>query len=518
MQRTLTETALQIHPNKENYGTRHIALAIPVIVFVSLFAPRIFVMGWYHDDWSLIVEPRYIGSVDYFDYVRTLYADRPLDGVPMALVHWLWDGRAATLNLVTSAFVAASGWSLYGYLRQLTSLAGDHTCIWPAMATAAWFAMPWALGYQLFATIALWLFSMVAFLIAAICWTGFMVHGGRHRLVFGSLAMLAAFLGYQAWYLGFFGIVGVALALAPPHDLLWRRARIVLLAGFAVQILAVTEALVTTQKTVGVNVFLTAANILVHLPRAFGSPFGPYWIVPLGLFAVMGAIAIRQTRFLPRETALRLALAFAASGAAMMIATLPFSAAGYAVTGLGVFSRTTMSVNLWCAVSLAVLGMNAGAATPARWRMAAAFAMLIAAFATASAFRMGDWAASWRRQQEIVAAFPVSALEQMPADSVVAMDEPRSIGGVEVFAASWDISSAVYSRPDARTLFPQGKRPIIIPIYESAPMIWDGKETLTVLPGWIIPARALYLYTPATGTLIRQSQAVTLFSSSAGRK
>jgi hypothetical protein len=461
-------------------------------------------MGLYHDDWSLFRVKDLVPAAEYGAFFVKEFRDRPVLAPVIRAMNDVWNGEAWQITLMASGFVALAALALYQLLAKVAALAGGDRLA-AALGTAAWIALPWGLGYSLWTIGTTTLVAVAAFLGAATLIVGYVHGGGAWRLPLVAVLLGVSFLTYQSCYLGFLPAVLLGLALAPRGRPAWLRAGAALAVGLAVQVSAVLQSLGTTPKSTGLDPILLLKNVTTYLPRAMGAPFGKLW--PVLAVAVLALVveAVRSGRQVEAGARRTARAALLACLAGVVVGTLPYSVAGYRISGLGIFSRTTVAAGLWACILLAV-----AAAAACRWpeagrrRFLRWSAALVAVLAVASAVRMTAWARSWRRQQDILAAMPLDAIARLPPDAVVLLDEPRTIDGVEVFAAPWDISSAVYSQPRLRGR-PPAERITVSPIYRDVTMSWDRRE-LTVRPGWKIPARELYLYRPG-GALVRVESA-----------
>ena len=101
----------------------------------------------------------------------------------------------------------------------------------------------------------------------------------------------------------------------------------------------------------------------------------------------------------------------------------------------------------------------------------------------ASAINLYPWHLSWERQQLILSDIDEFSFADVPSGDAILLNEPLYICGVEVFAASWDISSAVYAKTKQLDLYAKGKVPGIYPMYLNVPVVWDGSGILMLRCG-----------------------------------
>jgi hypothetical protein len=477
---------------------------LPALVFVLLHAVRPFVMGLYHDDWCLFRVKDLVPASEYATFFSTEFRDRPVLGLLLRAVNDAWSGEAWQLTLMASGFVALSAVALHALLLRITGL-HERDRLAAAIATAAWIALPWGLGYSLWPIGTTTLLALASFLASSALAVDFMDRGGAGRLASAAALLAVSFLSYQSCYLGFIPVVLLAVALRPADRALRRRAAVAVGAGFCVQALALLHSLATTPKSTAPDAstaLFLVGNVVYGLPRALAAPFGPLWVVPAAVVLAMGLVALRNGRRVDADRRRKARFALLACAAGIVMGTLPFSVARYLIQGVGIFSRTTVSASLWACVLLAIALMASRAWEPAaRGRFLAWAGVLVALLLVASAWQMAGWAASWRRQNQILAEMPVDAIARLPSDAVVLLDEPMWIRGVEVFAATWDISAAVHSQPAMRAI-PPSRRPRLAPIYTDVTMAWDGRE-LTLRPGSKLRASQLWAYSPRDGALRR---------------
>ena len=187
----------------------------------------------------------------------------------------------------------------------------------------------------------------------------------------------------------------------------------------------------------------------------------------------------------------------------VVIGTLPFSAAGYVIQGLGTSSRTTIGANIWICTAVALVLMAASKFELYLQRVGMISRALIVSLTAASAWQMTSWVHSWERQSKILSEFPYEFVRTMPEGGVLVLDEPPYINGVEVFAAPWALSSAVYSDPKMVGYVGAATRPRIVPLYDDVIVSWDGRETLTLRPNMTVPAKSVWVFTPQKNLLRR---------------
>ena len=118
--------------------------------------------------------------------------------------------------------------------------------------------------------------------------------------------------------------------------------------------------------------------------------------------------------------------------------------------GTGVFSRSTLALNLWIAVAtglsfqLVTTFLRPGRAVPA-----ALAVFLVAGLALASVRETLRWKETWDFEQEVLRRIPVQVLRATTGKILLLADLPTPAGRIEGFEAYWDISAALHLRhPD----------------------------------------------------------------------
>ena len=465
---------------------------IPVSIFAILHIARPIYFGFYHDDWSLFVLPKYMDSSNLYLFTAELFRDRPMLGLFFRALVSAWNGLPWELTVISSIIVGITAVALFIFLLRLSNLGKPISPLFPATATAAWIAIPWGLGYSLWPTGALTLIAMPLFLVSAILYISFIEYGGNSKLIFGSITLGLCFFTYQAWYLAYAPLVFVVTALISINVEKIRRCIFVLAFSTIMLVASLVHAAQFTPKHIDVNFNLINKNILFFVSG------WPTLIAAICLTLWSLAIA-RSTRV----EGLKLLLLLTSIIGGVIIATLPFSLTGYELTGIGMFSRTTVVCNFWLAILL-MFTFRVFQNYFVFRTLAIFISFLLIVLIISSANLMQDWEKSWDRQKEIIRNFPYDLITNIPRNSVIILDEDRFINGLEVFAAPWDITGAVFSQTTVRKFYPitnwsEPNHPIITPYYEGWPMIWDGEGSLDLTPSWKMRAEQLWIYSPKLG-------------------
>ncbi|KZB69102.1 hypothetical protein AUP42_09415 [Thalassospira lucentensis] len=484
---------------KEN-EFKYLYYIIPLITFSILHAYRPFYLGLIHDDWSIFVIPNQMTSKELLEYSISQFSDRPGIGLAYYTICFLWNGSIPILVFITSIFVAISAILLYLVLRKIEILLGNRSFS-AEIATTAWIAFPWGLGYSVWNSGAVTLLCLILFLAHVLMTFSYVDSGKKWHLTASIAFLCSSFLTYEAFYLGFIPVSALLIILYKQNRKSIERILISLMSSTLIQISVIVLSLQSTPKEVGINILLLAGNFLYKLPIAILQPFGQLWPIIAVVLCIFLYYAAKATRNIENEKMQIYCLYFIACIFGIAVSTTPFSLAHYVIQGLGVFSRTTMAVNIWIAilvtVCLSLLKRHSSSALKGN----IAIGSLIIVFIGTSTWHIQNWHRSWVRQQEILASFSAELLNRIPPGGLLVLDEPTRIGGVEVFDAPWDIMSAVYSKTEITGNLTNNKRPTIYPFYSDVPMIWDGEDTLEARPGMPVQATSVWMFSPTSGKL-----------------
>lgn len=453
------------------------------------------------------MEPSQLSTSDFRNFYLNTFKDRPLLGLILFGVSSLWAtnstwaGHPAFMVVLASSFVAMTALSFYIFLRRVEGIA-DVRGSAPALGVALWIAIPWGLGYSLWPVSSITtLTSHFLFFGSSILFIDYMMKGGVWRAWGGVVALLASYLTYQSFYLAFVPLVVLLLSFKWHDGMVRRRAYYLLVLSSSVQLVCVLMALSVTGKSTAINMKLILANAGYFLPLAMAKSFGYFWFLPLILFLAFLVCGFSILKNLVKSERRMYAFALGSALLGVVVGTLPFSAAGYVIQGVGTGSRTTIGSNIWICTAVALVIMAASKSSLYSQRVGMISRALLVSLTAASVWQMTSWAHSWERQSKILSEFPYEFVRTMPEGGVLVLDEPPYINGVEVFAAPWALSSAVYSNPEMVKYFGPRTKPRIVPLFYDVIVSWDGKETLTLRPNMTVPAKSVWVFTPQKNLL-----------------
>ena len=408
----------------------HFIAFLPVSVFCLFFAWRPFFFGFVHDDWSIFVVPNQLALGDLIDFSFSSYDGRPGIGFFFLMANLVWDGSPQMLVMLTSGIVALCALALYLFLRQIEDGIGVRTYA-SEVGTTAWLAKPWGMGYSVWNSGSTTLFCMMLFLISSIYCVRFVKTGYVYNLALAVIFLTLSYCTYEAFYLGFVAVVLVALIICGFQKIYVKRAILASSLLVAVQIAVVLAFMNDTPKSVDIDPVFILGNALYKLPEAVLVSYG--WLAPLFVISVVIISSYTFKQILDfrfehrRQSFLLVIVALLGIG----IGTLPFSIAHYAIQGLGTFSRTTMSVDLWIAVLVLLLwsareNKNFSIKLPVYFM----WPLLLLVSLTAGALNLYPWHLSWERQQQILNGINRNTFSDVQREDVILLDSRSYICGV----------------------------------------------------------------------------------------
>jgi hypothetical protein len=424
------------------------AIALPAAVFLALYSRRPAMLGFYSDDWITFLHPR-PGSLKSFSDLFALYNNRPVSALTVwlaeAIIRWE-PARAQVLNLVLTATAAcAVGWLCFSLTAAISARPGR---LWGAgLASSAYLAAPWALGFSGWITAATAIApATILFCIAASLLTG--PRGERLSIqLLASLIMAGSFLAYESFYAQFIVVLVLAAMLTGKNAMNRMMLRPMLL------LIAVNLACFLYNRSAG-GVRKTFSEDWYHL--FVNSYFRFAWLTFLPSFReVSSIVAVCSTiavvlgfYFLSvRIGVTRAAVALIAVLVGIYGAGLFYAMAGYGLATVGTFARTTAVLTVHVSLLLGILGAASAADLAAGRSLArvqiVASIGLIAAFGVASSWRAADWARSWEVQSDVLARFPRLASATDAFDGALLYVGPLGPPTVPIATAPWEVTGAV---------------------------------------------------------------------------
>lgn len=465
----LSKTTAAIAPEEEQTGgsSHRLDWAIVAVIGVVALGYRPCVLGFYHDDWSVLLTLPDSGPplslTRAFFYART-FITRPVIGLAFFLISGVCDDSPMAWQIVLVVFNLTTAIAVTLFVHRLLALIGWQTRWAAEFAGCCWLVLPWHLGSNVWPIGGPTLLAVIFFCLSGAALFRGWTEGRYHYGVPASLYLLSC-LSYEAFFGQFAAVFVLGLCLVPMTRLRPFMGQGVIFA--ATQLLAVvwnrcapwiiSE---TSPKSVNTDWWRLVLHNLISWSIELGVSLGEYrtitvWWLALGvLLGIAGATMLWRKDHQHRKVCL-LALAFAACMAGGVISMFLYALVGYPVTGVGTFSRTTMVISVWIAVAFGLTFAAAAAARtpPQRWLLRLWSCLGILILASAMHFRVGEWKTTWEMEQSILRQVPLDALRAASDDAVIVMHPACHTGSVYGFNAPWDLSAAMYySHPETRRL------------------------------------------------------------------
>ena len=488
-----------------------------ILCWMVLYLPRPFQLGFYHDDWPLLVEPVHgtapfsLARLHFFFGPTTVYGSRPLTGLIAFCMSSLFGTSALGFQCVSILLVLLAALSLRSWFNGLLDIFRDYSHTIGDLAAVFWMAMPWMLGATAWPNLALQaLISQILFTEAARLLV-------RHKDLTPKLALqlvavlVACAFVYEAFYFQIFLLVAFyALSRRGPTRNASQIGWLVALCGFAQAVpIAYNRYSASLGSSTTKQFYPSWAELfwtsVRNLPRVLALSLGEFhslWAALLCIFAISSLILLsagllKKSR---RRYCGNLLGLLVLACSAFVVAALTYSIAGYGLASIGIESRVLFTPSFSFAIASFAL-LSSFFASPARIPK---FALLSSAVAVAAVMafalrnRVDEWAHAWKQESEILSAAPVEQIRRLPASSAIVFVGPSYYKGVVVFDASYDLTSAAFVQSPLN----QGKQPfqgraLILPAADDRTLTWDGTTLVWRLPGyWTqrFPAKDVYLW------------------------
>jgi hypothetical protein len=444
-----------------------------LLFWAVLYLPRALLVGFYHDDWWLLVEaingtaPFSLDRFTCFVSTQSGFAPRPVQGIACFLVSsiggthpFAWQVASALATLFVAVSVRrlflrlarpASGWQQQNDLHAMFSA---------DIATLVVIANPWSIGLTIWAHMTGAVLSLGFFAQGA---TEFFRDGSlRSRSIMCFLWLLASFLSYESLYLQWCVLPILLLVLFGFSRNNWRVALALSAAAGLAQSVAIgfnrwialkspsnSKATPENWRELAQDSFRNLPDQL-HATMPDTRSFWQIWLVAVVAVAVLSVVLRSWSdRGQWMRAARSLVLPFA--GVLMIaITALVYALGAYAISTLGFASRTTYGLGL--GLALIALGLlQYGLGSNHLWLRQAARALAMAAVAVMAFFQLkglADFAHVWRVERDVISAFPIQQLRGVrPQEAAVLYVGPSYYRDIIIFGAAWDLTGAINNLP-----------------------------------------------------------------------
>ena len=121
--------------------------------------------------------------------------------------------------------------------------------------------------------------------------------------------------------------------------------------------------------------------------------------------------------------------------------------AGYGLTSLGVFSRTTIGATFWMlTATIPMYVVIAASSKLIKYTFTLLSIFSILSFGVATNIQIPDWAMSWQIQQQIVATAPAAKIANTNTNDIIIAILPDEYNRVPIFQAEWEVRGAMESQ------------------------------------------------------------------------
>jgi hypothetical protein len=459
-------------------------------------------LGFYMDDWPVVAGAAHQGSAfsgKRFHYIVGVDPSRPGLVLPRFVLSSLlgdnafsWQSAMLLANIAVAVCIASAA-------RAITGIGSR----WAALAFgSAWLLLPWSTSNQ-FWTVLLPVELLVA--LYALLLASAIRKQPQSIAVFLIQALTYFWIctGYEVFYGQFVAVALVASGLLVLRRLEMRTAVSSVISLGAAQVLALlwyfeSQKLMGSPRSIEHNWIETAeTNLVGIIPQMAISMEEMRWQLCLAILTLIifsGSMLWRSRRkWGATRNIYGAALIVIAAPVGAVLSVVCLSMGGRPFSGLGADNRTFILISFWLVLLITIAGMVVDRFLNSTWRriligMALASGVCLGA---AHTFRTLDWADAWSRQKEILKAVPVEQMSKTEPDASIILINTLTIKGAPIFAASWDINTAL---PLSYPVL-EGHR---ITIYSAwlGPMSWDGEQLRYDVKHPIAKTRNVYLWTP----------------------
>lgn len=479
-----------------------------------LAALQPFCLGFYLDDWVLMGHDAAIHNPFSWNLLRTIYYVDP--SRPVSIVfRWVTGSIFRDVAPVWHvALVAVNGSIVFlaaALIRSVLPHGYAVSRLTAVCLAAAWMALPWTSGIRYWPTTLNVHVSLAVFLWLLL----HLLRGwrsGRGPWLAPFLAYLAVCLGYEALYgqfivAAFLGLAEFRFRAVPRRAVLQSLAALVAAQTCALAWNLYARSLPGSFRSVDAGwPRLLVRNLKQAVPEMWASFGEVRWLAMAAFLALLaGAAVVLYRRFLdegrPPSVLEGAALVTLSLISGALVSAVVFSMGGRPFVGFGVEARSLSVLSLWALVAMALLlsaalasfrGLPGGLMVLGIWLSAAA---LLAG--QISHFR--DWYLAARLQEQVLVRMPVSEIRKTEPGAEILCVFPSDIRNAPVFAADWDLNSAI------RVSYPALSGRHFIPFSRWAGAIrWDGRKVyFEANPDVSFPAATVYLWRPFYGEFVR---------------
>jgi hypothetical protein len=189
-------------------------------------------------------------------------------------------------------------------------------------------------------------------------------------------------------------------------------------------------------------------------------------------------------------------LAFIISVLGVVASVFLYSLTGYGIDSIGLFARTTIAISFWLIIGLVLLTSLSLNQTFTKKVMQICLYGIIGFFVFASTNRTLEWAHVWETQKKVLASAPIEQIKKVGEKDLVVFVGPYIYKGIHIFAAIWDITSAVNN---SHSELLERKYRTSFTVQRDWESVWDGEKlvqinSITNQKVWEIPAEKVWVW------------------------
>lgn len=458
-----------------------------VFVWLAIYSLRPWFLGFYHDDWSILVESTNYGgpfSFTRLSWFMTSFTSRPLSGFLYYLFTSVLGKSAFAWQTAQALIVLLVALALRGLVISLTRFLEIKVQWFADVAVSFWLVFPWAMGVTAWPTSSAPLFSVLFFAWGAAQFFD-RLDAGKLPGTTTYLLFFLSFLTLEAFYGQYLVLIGLALLTRWSRHFPWRLVTLPLAILTVIQVVFVLWNRLSPRFLPGFTkvfyeqwwqlTFSSWRRLPYLLFKSAGEVELPLKL-GIGVLGALFGISLVRTG-LKKSTRKQIAFIFGAlflSGTGVLLAILVYSLAGYGIETIGLFSRTTMSLNVWLLLIIALLLGLAEKLLPTSFKKAFGLTLfgLFLCLGLATVMRMQDWAEGWQLEKQILAQAPMAQISQTDPQAAIIFAGPYVHKGIHIFIATWDISAAM------NNTYPQLR-------FKAAAEKWRGGRLFTVQRDWV---------------------------------
>jgi hypothetical protein len=442
---------------KDIIKLKHFNFSLLLFLFAVLYLWRPFFLGFYADDWNYILEYKFFlhGDDSPFSFQNLNYYMGQLGNRPLtALTYYIGYSIFGVTNTIGWHFYATFlfATSIYtfrlAYSELFKFIGVGNSQSMSELPAALFISAPWILSVNTWLSASMSQPSITFFcLFTYLIFKGYNCSRSYYFLTF--LFLLFSLLYYESFYLQWLVILSIVFIFRKPKSIAISSIYKYLSLALTAQLLSIIwnrysnlffENLVV--KNTNPYIFQTFIANLISLPYAFISSFllGSIIIIPILFFLFFQYVkSVKSNEDKSISILLPIILLLG-----IFISLIIFSGAGYSVWGLGMRSRTFISMNYYIVLLISLLIMVPANKSIINKKTTNIITLLIVSiFSIYSFCNSLDWVQSWNMQKKVFTNLPNNKINLTDRHSLILLsdDIPFKHNWVSVFDAQWAVNT-----------------------------------------------------------------------------